>query len=80
MKVSYTRHALARMEQRGITRLDVETALARQFDPPEPGLPGTIWITGMAAGGKILRVCLPVGNHYHVITAAWPDPQGGYTE
>ncbi len=61
------------MQRRAITPLDVESALKRTFGPPEPGLPGTIWIVGMAAGGRLLRVCVPVGNRYRVITAAWPD-------
>ena len=66
------------MEQRGITSLDVEAALERQYGDPEPGTPGTIWITGMAAGGRILRVCVQAGERYHVITAAWPEEQGGF--
>lgn len=77
MEISYTRHAREQMERRQITPGDVESALRRQTGNPEPGLPGTIWIRGMAAGGRILRVCVGVENRYHVITAAWPSQTGG---
>lgn len=58
--------------------MDVESALERQYGDPEPGTPGTIWITGMAAGGRILRVCVQVHNRSYVITVAWPEQQGGF--
>ena len=72
MVISYSRHALAQMRRRLITQDDVESALRRPIGEPEPGQPGTIWIRGIAAGGRMLRVCVPVGDRYYVITAAWP--------
>ena len=80
MEVSYTRHARAQMARRLITASDVESALRRPTGSPEPGLPGTIWIRGMAEGGRILRVCVSVENRYHVITAAWPGQTGGFAK
>jgi hypothetical protein len=61
------------MARRGITELDVESALRRRIGDPNPGQPGSIWVTGYAAGRKILKVCVSVTDQEYVITAAWPD-------
>lgn len=63
------------MEERGISRLDIEQALAHQIETM-PGQPGSIWIKGYAAGGRILKVCVNIHDHSQVITAAWPGNNG----
>jgi hypothetical protein len=60
------------MARRGITDADVEQALRQRFGNPSPGEPGTIWIHGHA-GGRILKVCVPMDDQEFVITAAWRD-------
>lgn len=40
---------------------------------PNPGEPGTIWIRGYAAGGRVLKVCVRTADQEYVVTAAWPD-------
>jgi len=60
------------MAKRVITEQDVESALRRRVGNPEPGEPGTIWLRGYAAGGRILKVCVPMDDQEYVITAAWP--------
>lgn len=73
MEPIYSVHALEQMEARGITRHDVETALNRPIGNPLPGQPGSIWIRGHSAGGRILKVCVRMDDKSFVITAAWPD-------
>jgi hypothetical protein len=69
---TYSDHALRKMAQRRITKLDVESALRRPTGAPTPGQPGTMWIRGYAAGGRILKVCVRATDPDYVITAAWP--------
>lgn len=69
----YRKHARDRMRDRGITEEDVEWALRRPTGPPGAGEPGTYWQSGMAAGGRILRVCLDAADPEVVITLAWSD-------
>jgi hypothetical protein len=61
------------MAKRGITEQDVEQALRRRAGNPTPGEPGTLWIWGIAAGGRRLKVCVPIADQEFVISAAWPD-------
>jgi hypothetical protein len=61
------------MARRGITEQDVDSALRRRQGAPGPGQPGTMWVSGFASGGKILKVCVRSTDQNHVITAAWPD-------
>jgi len=68
--ITYGPHALERMQERGITKEDVERALARQTGN-RPGDPGTMWIAGFAVGGRILEVCVTLPTRRHVKTAAW---------
>jgi hypothetical protein len=71
---NFSRHALEKMEERGITREEVEAALARPAGLPTPGQPGSIWIWGHA-GSRILKVCVRVNDRQFVITAAWPGQE-----
>jgi hypothetical protein len=66
----YSTHARERMEERGITEADVETALKRRIGHPGPGEPGTVWMRGHAAGGRILKVCIRLADG-KIITLAW---------
>jgi hypothetical protein len=61
------------MQRRGISEQDVEAALRRRRGAPTPGEPGTLWVWGFAAGGRILKVCVQTADQEYVITAAWPD-------
>jgi hypothetical protein len=61
------------MEKRAVSETDVEMALRRRAGPPTPGEPGTIWIRGVAVGGRILKVCVRTANQQYVITVAWAD-------
>ncbi len=70
--VRYSKHALDRMRQRGITTQDVEWALRREIDR-RAGEPGTIWIHGVASGGRVLKVCVLANDNDHVVTAAWRE-------
>jgi hypothetical protein len=38
-----------------------------------PGQPGTLWLHGMATGGRILSVCVTLADRRFVVTAAWLD-------
>jgi hypothetical protein len=68
-----TRHVEERLRQRGITREDVIAALNREVRT-SPGTPGTIWVWGYSAAGRILKVCVRRDVEEDVvITAAWPD-------
>ena len=71
--LDFTAHALKQMQRRGITETDIDHALAHRAGPPGPGEPGTMWISGYAAGGRILKVCVEVDDATRIITAAWPD-------
>jgi hypothetical protein len=73
VELEFTNHARKQMAMRHITDADVEAALRRPSGPPTPGEPGTIWKWGIAAGGRILKVCVRTNDQTYVITAAWPD-------
>jgi hypothetical protein len=70
--LDYSDHARERMEERGITEADVETALKRRIGQPGPGESGTIWIRGHAAGGRTLKVCQRPADG-KIVTLAWQD-------
>ena len=61
------------MVKRAVTDADLEQALRHRVGNPTPGEPGTIWIRGVAVGGRILKVCVRTTDHDFVITVAWPD-------
>ena len=61
------------MARRAVSEQDVESALRRRIGAPNPGEPGTMWIWGHAAGGRVLKVCVRVDEDDYVITVAWPD-------
>jgi len=61
------------MARRAISERDVELALRRRAGAPGPGEPGTIWIRGLAVGGRMLKVCVNTADQTYVVTAAWPD-------
>ena len=66
-----TKHAQERIAERGISEEQLYAALAHE-QRRTPGQPGTIWIHGQVAGGRILKVCVRA-DLSAVITAAWPD-------
>jgi hypothetical protein len=68
-----TIHGLQRLQQRNISREDVESALNRPTGRITPGQPGSIWRWGYAVNGGILKVCVRADDPNTVITAAWPD-------
>jgi hypothetical protein len=70
--LSVSSHALQRLGERGITREDLESALARRVRK-EPGTAGSVWIFGHSRAGRIVKVCVRVDDETFVITAAWPD-------
>lgn len=74
--LEYGRHARDRMDEREVTEQDVEQALSRRIGSPDAGQPGSVWIRGYAAGGRILKVCVRADDHQYVITVAWVG-QGG---
>ena len=66
-----TSHARERIAERGISEEQLYAALAHE-QRRTPGQPGTIWIHGVVAGGRILKVCVRPNDNL-IITAAWPD-------
>lgn len=66
-----TIHVQQRMEQRGISKEQIYTALAHEVRRT-PGQPGSIWIYGLVNLGETLKVCISADNA-RIITAAWPD-------
>ena len=73
MDVRYSDHARLQMEKRAISEVDVETALRHRIGAPGPGQLGTMWLWGLAVGGRTLKVCVRTSDQDFVITAAWPD-------
>jgi hypothetical protein len=73
VNLRYSSHARKQMAKRAISEQDVESALRRKSGNPTPGQPGTIWIWGIAAGGRRLKVCVPTADQEFVISTAWPD-------
>jgi hypothetical protein len=61
------------MRQRNVTEEDVELALARTSGRDRPGEPGTVWINGIATGGRTLSVCVTLADRRFVISVAWQD-------
>jgi hypothetical protein len=61
------------MRQRNVTEEDVERALARTSGGDRPGEPGTVWINGIATGGRTLSVCVTLADRWFVISVAWRD-------
>jgi Domain of unknown function (DUF4258) len=72
VKPTYSKHARDQMRQRVFTAEDVERALNHPTGN-RPGEPGTIWIHGVATGGRILSVCVTLPDRRFVVTAAWLD-------
>jgi hypothetical protein len=60
------------MEQRVFTERDVELALNHPTGD-RPGEGSTVWIHGVATGGRILSVCVTLPDRRFVVTAAWLD-------
>jgi len=73
VELNVSAHARKRLLERGITEHDLTSALSRRIGAPGPGEPGTLWIRGYAAGGRILRVCVDAADQTRIITAAWPS-------
>jgi Domain of unknown function (DUF4258) len=65
-----TRHAREQMDEREVTEEQVYHALAHEIRRT-PGLPGTVWIHGLVAGGETLKVCVTVDQSV-ITTVAWP--------
>lgn len=73
MPVEITSHARGRMADRRVTEEDIHSALRREFHR-SAGQPGTVWIHGHALGGRVLKVCVEIGDDLmRVITVAWRD-------
>ena len=72
MELTYSKHARLQMLKRKITEEDVELALSRPTGD-RPGQPGTLWLHGMATGGRVLSVCVTLADRRFVVTAAWLD-------
>lgn len=72
MPLRYSAHARQRMQQRGITEEDVETALNRQIRTEPGNQLGSVWVYGYAADGTILKVCVPTADRTTVITVVRP--------
>jgi hypothetical protein len=71
MPIRLARHAEQRMALRGITRSDIECALAH-IQTTYPGNPGTLVVKGVAPNGDILKVFVRANDHNYVISAMWP--------
>lgn len=71
MPLRYSQHARDRMAERGITEIDVETALRQPIGNPLPGQLGSIVIRGYAPGGRILNVCVRATDQDFVVTVYW---------
>lgn len=73
MQLKLTGHARERMRQRGIRGEDLEHALSHPVGLPAPGEFGSVWVYGIAAGGRILKVCRATDDANRIITAVWRD-------
>jgi hypothetical protein len=60
------------MLKRKVTEEDVELALSRPTGD-RPGQPGTLWVHGVATGGRILSVCVTLAERRFIVTVAWLD-------
>jgi Domain of unknown function (DUF4258) len=69
VELTYSKHARLQMLKRKITEEDVELALSRTTGD-RPGQPGTLWLHGMATGGRILSVGVTLADRRFVVTAA----------
>jgi hypothetical protein len=70
MDLVFTRHALQRMAERGVTREDVEQALNRQVGQTRSGRPGNLVKSGYATGGRILGVVVSAADE-RVVVSVW---------
>ncbi len=71
--LTFSEHAQHRMRDRGITRQEVQEALANTFLPP-PGIPsvkGHIW--GTTASGRRLRITKSRTRENLIVSAAAPE-------
>jgi Domain of unknown function (DUF4258) len=75
VQMEYSQHAKRQMRRRGITEQDVDWALKRPCGN-RPGEPGTVWLRGFAAGGRILEVCVRLPERRFITTIAWVDEEG----
>ena len=69
----YSEHAERRMRERGISRSEVEEALANTFLPP-PGIPsvkGHVW--GTSSAGKRLRITRSMSRPHVIVSAVAPE-------
>lgn len=68
----YSRHAKARMEERGISKEQVTMAKNRPIGPPGPGSsPGAIEFFGPPIAGKQLKVVCSAVDLDFVVTVHW---------
>jgi hypothetical protein len=75
MDLVITTHAQQRMEQRGITRDDIERALQRPAGSPRPGRqPNTLGKIGYTGGDKPLKVVVSASDQRVVVTVYWSAP------
>lgn len=74
MTLRFVPHALQRMQERGITAEDVESALRRSSGPPEPGRrPDTVVLRGYALDGGTLKVVV-ASNDRQLVVSVWEAP------
>jgi hypothetical protein len=68
--VVLSRHARARMAERGISLSELEHALAHQLVPPISGnQAGTVVLEGSLPGGLgILKIVVPAADHSRIVT------------
>lgn len=71
MDLQFDKHAEDRMASRQVTPEDVEWALRRPVGDPISGHPGSLWIRGYAAGGRILKVCVSAADRNYIKTVVW---------
>jgi hypothetical protein len=67
VELTYSKHARLQMLKRKITEEDVELS---RTTGDRPGQPGTLWLHGMATGGRILSVGVTLADRRFVVTAA----------
>jgi hypothetical protein len=66
----YSPHARRRMQERNISKADVEAALRRKSGEPRPGDKGRTVVYGYAPGQRILKIVLqPDGHSVHSVMA-----------
>jgi hypothetical protein len=60
------------MEQRGVTMVDIKSALSRPIGHPSPGDGGNLVVDGYASEGRVLRVIL-TADEGTVVTVMWRE-------